>query len=150
MPTIRPCFPAPPPPPASEVPTVRYEVMSSVPENWIPFMPVHVEGSNREIQLQRAAMPRILEGDPNPPEKVQPRTVLLRQGLDSAPPQPYFVFEEEVPRAGSRVMQSFERTRWSDGRVYVWLRVRRQTGRGEGSSGLSFDGLVELPGSHSA
>ena len=43
----------------------------------------------------------------------------------SRPAQPYFVYEEEVPRAGSVALQSFERTRWSDGRVYVWLRVRR-------------------------
>jgi hypothetical protein len=84
-------------------------------------------------------MPRILEGDPNPPQKIQPRTALLREGLDSEPPTPYYLNEEEVPRAGSWVLQSFERTRWSDGQVYVWLRVRRQTGRGEGSSSLAFD-----------
>ena len=65
---------------------------------------MHVEGSNREIQLQRAALPRILDGDPNPPVKVQPRTVLLRQGLDEHPAQTYFVAEEEVPRAGTRVL----------------------------------------------
>jgi hypothetical protein len=116
-----------------------------VPENWIPFIPVHVPGSNRDIQLQRAAMPRILEGDPNPPVKIQPRTVLLREGLDLNPPAPYFVFEEEVPRAGTRLIQAFERTRWTDGRVYTWLRVHRQTGRGEGSSGLGFDELINVP-----
>jgi hypothetical protein len=138
-------LPAVAPTAATGTPSIRYEVMSSVPENWIPFLPVHVEGSNREIQLQRAAMPRILAGDPNPPQKVQPRTVLLRQGLDLAPPQPYFVYEEEVPRAGAKALQSFERARWSDGRVYVWLRVRRQIGRGEGASGLAFDALVDVP-----
>jgi hypothetical protein len=132
-------LPSPAPVPAAGNAPIRYQVMSSVPENWIPFLPVHVAGSNREIQLQRAAMPRILEGDPNPPQKVQPRTALMRQGLDLAPPQSYFVYEEEVPRAGARILQSFERTRWSDGRVYVWQRVRRQVGRGEGSSGLRFD-----------
>lgn len=121
------------------------QVMSTVPENWIPFVPVHVDGSNREIQLQRAAMPRILEGDPNPPVKVQPRTALLRQGLDQAPAQTYVIHEEEVPRAGARLFQAYERTRWSDGRVHVWLRVVRQTGRGEGSSGLRFDELVDAP-----
>jgi hypothetical protein len=129
--------------PAAATPEIRYQVMSSVPENWIPFLPVHVDGSNREIQLQRAAMPRILEGDPNPPQKIQPRTALMRQGLDLQPAQPYFVYEEEVPRAGARVLQSYERARWSDGRVYVWLRVRRQVGRGEGSSGLRFDAIAE-------
>ena len=43
--------------------------MSTVPENWIPFIPVHVPGDNREIQLQRAAMPRILDGGPTPPAR---------------------------------------------------------------------------------
>lgn len=62
--------------------------MNTVPENWIPFVPVHLEGDNREIQLQRAAMPRILEGGPKPPKKVRPRTVLLREGLDKQPAQP--------------------------------------------------------------
>ncbi len=135
---------SPPPPPAAAAP-IRYEAMTSVPENWIPFIPVHMPGSNREIQLQRAAMPRILEGDPNPPVKVQPRTVLLRQGLDLTPPQTYFVHQEEVPRAGARLVQAFERTRWTDGSVFTWLRVRKQTGRGEGSSGLGFDQLENVP-----
>lgn len=134
----------PPPGPVANAP-ISYRVMSTVPENWIPFIPVHVDGSNREIQLQRAAMPRVLEGDPNPPAKVMPRTRLLRQGLDDTPPQPYFVFEEEVPRAGTRLFECYQRTRWTDGRVYLWLRVRRQTGRGEGSSGLRFDELVDVP-----
>jgi hypothetical protein len=135
----------PPPAPVPANAPIRYRVMNTVPENWIPFIPVHVDGSNRAIQLQRAAMPRILEGDPNPPAKIEPRTVLLREGLDRMPAVPYFVFEEEVPRAGTRLMQTFERTRWTDGKVYTWLRVRRQTGRGEGSSGLGFDELLNVP-----
>jgi hypothetical protein len=134
--------PPPPPPPANA--PIRYRVMSTVPENWIPFIPVRVPGSNREIQLQRAALPRVLQGDPDPPVKVQPRTALLREGLDQVPTAPYFVAEEEVSRAGTRVMQTFERTRWTDGRVYTWLRAIRQTGRGEGSSGLAFDYLENV------
>jgi hypothetical protein len=132
---------APPPavPPAAPI---RYRVMSTVPENWIPFIPVHVDGSNREIQLQRAALPRILPGDPNPPVRVRPRTVLLREGLDRPVTAPYFVHEEEVPRAGAFLRQTYQRTRWTGGRVFTWLRVRRQTGRGEGSSGLRFDEIV--------
>jgi hypothetical protein len=140
----------PPVPPPNHVPVpanapIRYQVMNTVPENWIPFIPVHIPGDNRRIQLQRAALPRILDGDPDPPAKVQPRTVLLREGLDRTPAQTYFVFEEEIPRAGTRLTQAFERTRWSDGRVYTWLRVRRQTGRGEGTSGLAFDRLINVP-----
>ncbi|RKS28635.1 hypothetical protein BJ917_1531 [Pseudomonas sp. WPR_5_2] len=124
---------------------IRYQVMNSVPENWIPFIPVHVPGSNREIQLQRAALPRIVDGDPDPPVKVRPRTALMREGLDQSPAQPYFLHEEEVPRAGGRLTQCFARTRWTGGQVYTWLRVRRGTGRGEGSSGLGFDEIVPVP-----
>jgi hypothetical protein len=136
--------PLPPPPPPAASAAVRYSVMTTVPENWIPFVPVHVDGDNREIQLQRAALPRILDGDPDPPVKVQPRTTLMRQGLDQVPPQPYFLHEEEVSRAGTRVMQAYQRTRAIDGRVYTWLRVLRQTGRGEGASGLAFDQITPV------
>jgi hypothetical protein len=125
---------------------VRYQAMNSVPENWIPLIPVHVPNDNREIQLQRAAMPRILEGDTNPPQKVQPLTTLLRQGLDLSPAQTYFLREEEVPRAGARVSQYFERTRWTQGQVFTWQRVQKQSGRGEASSGLAFDRLVDKDG----
>lgn len=121
---------------------IRYQVMTSVPEYWIPFIPVHIPGDNREIQLQRAALPRVLEGDPDPAKKVRPRTVLLREGL--ATKTPYFVHEEEVPRAGVRLIQTFQRTRWRDGRVWLWLGIRKQTGRGEGSSGLAFDQIENV------
>jgi hypothetical protein len=136
----------PEPPPTAEGATIRYQVMSSVPENWIPFVPVHVAGDNREIQLQRAAMPRVLEGDVDPPRKVRPRTALLRTGLDGEVATAYFLHEEEVPRAGAQVSQSYQRTRWRGGRALVWLGARKQVGRGEGSSGVAFDRIVDVPG----
>ena len=125
----------PPPEPAAPI---RYQVMNSVPEQWIPFIPVHVENSVRQIQLQRAALPRILDGDTNLPEKVRPRTSLLGQNL----PLAYFIHEEDVPRAGAQVSQSYQRTRWTGGKAVVWFGAQKQTGRGEGSSGLQFDGLI--------
>lgn len=123
---------------------IRYEVMNSVPENWIPFIPARVEGSNRSIRLQRAAMPRILNGDPDAPEKIRPRTTLLREGLDIDVCKPYFIHEEEVPRAGTNVYQSYQRSRWYNGGVYTWFGIRKQTGRGEGHSGLAFDRAVPV------
>jgi hypothetical protein len=124
---------------------IRYRVMTSVPENWIPFIPAREPGSDRQIRLQRAAMPRVLEGDPDPPERVAPRTMLLRDGLDLAPKHSYFLHEEEVPREGVRVIRHFQRTRWRDGRVVVWLGARKAVGRGEGSSQLGFDRIVPTP-----
>jgi hypothetical protein len=123
---------------------VRYQVMNTVPENWIPFIPVHVPGDNREIQLQRAAMPRVLPGVAT--AKVQPLTMLLREGLDLPKPATYFIHEEEVPRAGARMTQYYEQARWTSGRVFTWFRAQKQTGRGEGQSGLGFDRLVDKDG----
>lgn len=124
---------------------ISYRVMQSVPENWIPFIPVHMPNDIRETQLQRAAMPRLIEGNPSPPARVRPRTTLLRVGLDKASPEPYFVHEEEVPRAGTQVSLVFQRTRWRDGRVVLWLAAGRETGRGESSSDLAFDQIVPTP-----
>ncbi|HEV7921893.1 MAG TPA: hypothetical protein VGR02_13975 [Thermoanaerobaculia bacterium] len=126
-------------PPAAPI---RYDAMSTVAENWIPFIPVHVPGSIRDTQLQRAALLRIIERQLE--TKVHPRTTLLREGLDALPDAlPYFLHEEEVPRAGVVVRQTFQRTRWRDGRAWVWVGVRKQSGRGGASSGLAFDRLVD-------
>jgi hypothetical protein len=129
----------PPPTPAEPAAPIEYQQMTTVPENWIPFIPVRVPGDSREIQLQRASLPRVLDG--HRPEKVRPRTTLLREGIGAG--EPYFVHEEEVPRAGTRLTLAFNRTRRHDGRVVVWLSVRRATGRGEGASGLAFDRLTD-------
>ena len=132
----------PPAPDPADAPTapVTYEAMSSVPENWIPFIPVHLPGSVRAIRLQRAATLSVVDGQP-----VRPRTALLREGLDATPKSAYFIREEEVPQTGTRVRVAYNRTRWRNGRVVVWLSTRRGTGRGEGSSGLAFDFLVDTP-----
>lgn len=136
----------PVPPPAAADAKIRYRLMSEVPEHWIPLVPVHVEGDNREVQLQRAAMLRIFDGDTADPQPIRPRTSLLRAGLDGPDaPRKYVIHEEEVPRAGTSVTLGFKRTRWHDGRAWVWLGVRKQTGRGEGSSGLAFDRIVDVP-----
>jgi hypothetical protein len=109
--------------------------MSPMPETWIPFIPVHVVGSDRSIQLQRAAMPSVVDGKP-----VRPRTALLREGFDAG--QAYFINEEGVPQSGTTLTVRYRRTRLRDGRIIVWLAAMRGVGRGEGSSGRAFDTLV--------
>jgi len=117
---------------------IRYALGTSVPENWIPFIARHNPGSNRQIRLQRAAMPRLTDAIPD--SRVEPRGKILRTGLDQpGARKAYFLHEEEVPRAGVIVTRSFQRTRWFDGKVYTWLGRRKETGRGEGASGLVFD-----------
>ncbi len=80
-------------------------------------------------------MRSVVDGEP-----VRARTTLLRHGFDAG--KQYFVNEEEVPRDGTRLSVLFNRTRWHDGRAVVWLSARRGIGRGEGSSGLGFDLVV--------
>lgn len=119
---------------------IRYVLGTRVPENWIPFVPRHIPGSNRQIRLQRASMPRLTDADPD--SRVEPRGKILRTGLDvdaDRDKEPYFLHEEQVPRAGARVTCSFQRARWFDGTVFTWLGRRKETGRGEGASGLVFD-----------
>ena len=129
-------------PPAAPI---YYQAMTDVPEHWIPFIPVHIDQDNREVQLQRASMMRILEGDTLAPVKIKPMTSILREGLDASTPAAYYVHEEEVPRMGVKVSQAFQRTRWINGEVFVWLGMKKQTGRGEGSSGLAFDQISTSP-----
>jgi hypothetical protein len=133
----------PPVDPLTSIAAIAYQAMNTVPENWIPFIPVHVPGDNREIQLQRGAMPRILDKQVPRVAKVRPRTTLLRPGMDAN--LPYFVHEEEVPRVGTRLSLAFHRARWYDGRPAIWLGTRRATGRGEASSGLDWDRIVNTP-----
>lgn len=120
----------PPPIPASTA-SIRYVLGTTVPENWIPFLPVHEPGSVQQIRFQRAAMPKL--GTP-PKEVIKAKGVLLNEV------QPlYYVNEEEIPNAGTLVSRSWQRVRWYSGRTFLWIGRRRDTGRGQGSSNLRFD-----------
>jgi len=121
----------------------KYTLENTVPENWIPFIPVHIKDSYRSIQLQRASMPRWFKNSYAP---VRPLTSLLRNGIgnNDKVTAPMFVNEEEVPRAGARVSSNYQRTRWYNGKTVNWLGKRKNMGRGEGSSGLQFDSLEAL------
>jgi hypothetical protein len=127
--------------PAPNEAKIRYVLGTGVPENWIPFIARHKPGSNRQIRLQRAAMPRLT--DQIAGSHVEPRGRILRTGLDRpVNKEAYFLHEEEVPRSGVIVTRSFQRTRGRNGTVFTWLGRRKETGRGEGSSGLVFDQIV--------
>jgi hypothetical protein len=122
---------AEPPPfvPVGDTAAIRYVLGTTVPENWIPFIPVHLPASDTEIRLQRARLPGAKP----------PKGVLLSET------QPvYFVNEEEVPRSGIAVRRSWQRTRWLDGRTYLWIGRRKDTGKGEGWSNLAFDQIRDI------
>jgi hypothetical protein len=126
---------------------VSYLPMTDVPENWIPFVPVKLADPfrTREIQLQRGSLLRIIEGDTEEATKIKPVTSILREGLENLPTAlPYYIHEEEIPRSGIRVTQNYQRTRWINGEVLVWMGMKKKTGKGEGSSNLAFDQLKDV------
>lgn len=120
-----------------------YRLATSVPEHWIPFVPVPAEGSNSGtnpvIQLQRRVLLRT-ETD-GQRRAVHPKGVLLRSDPGQAPDAepPLRIEEEEIPREGAIVERVFQFARWFDGRSLLWLGRRKRPGRGEGASGLRFD-----------
>ncbi|MGH9969406.1 MAG: hypothetical protein ACREBG_16620 [Pyrinomonadaceae bacterium] len=120
---------------------IQYLLGTTVPENWIPFIPSRKPGSTREIRLQRAQMPRLTNAIED--TTIQPRGQILRVNLDRQD-QRYFVHEEEVPRAGAIVTRKFQRARGANGEVFTWIGRRKETGRGEGASGLMFDQVVAV------
>lgn len=109
---------------------IRYILGTTVPDNWIPFIPVHISGSNTEIQFQRAAMPGA---------KGALGEILTEK------PAPYYINEEEIPRAGVLVSRRFTRARWLNGKTFLWTERTKEISTGEAWSNLMFDQIVPIP-----
>jgi hypothetical protein len=118
---------------------LKYTLMTSVPRNWIPFIPVHttqittapLDPLLRHIELQRACMI-------NPVDKslIRPNSRLLNEVVS-----PYYIDESEVPRSGIVLSESCQRTVWHTGVNFLWIARKKFSGAGEGSSGLKFDSI---------
>ena len=107
---------------------LRYRLGSTVPPNWYPLTPRRTAtGDVPDLVLERMAY-----------STEEPLGQLLRVGLT--------VDDDRIPREGRRVLRERVQARWTDGTPYGWTRRRAATGRGEGSSGLSFDDALPGPG----
>jgi hypothetical protein len=113
----------------------KYRLASTVPANWIPFLPYHLPNDPNNIELKVASMMR--NEAATKLEEVQPLTRLLRND------DIHSVREEAIPRAGVRVQVTNQRVRWTDGKTYLWRGRKVLAGRGEGNSGLHFDYLKD-------
>lgn len=119
---------------ASEAPTptinqdtpLYFKLGSDVPFYQVPFLPVELKNdpNHMRIRLQKGRMP---QGN-------NPRGVILNEVN--------YVREEEVPRSGIRVNRKWQRTRWINGATFQWIGREKETGKGEGNSGLQFDFLT--------
>jgi len=121
----------PRPEPIAEDAAVEYRLASSIPDHWIPLVPVHTGADQRAIALQRGAMLDAASGQP-----------ILPLGRVLTPGRRLIFPDETVSRAGERVTRHFQHTRWIDGGSLLWMGRRRRPGRGEGSSGLRFDRIT--------
>jgi hypothetical protein len=124
---------APPPTPTSGA--LTYRIQTGVPAHWIPFVPVTLDPLRGSIALERAGMP-----DPSGTGLVEAAGRILRPSARVG--QPYQIFEEEVSRAGTRIVRVVCRARWIDGSTHVWIARHKTAGLGEASSGLVFDNAV--------
>jgi len=115
-----------------------YRLMTDVPAHWVPFVPVHDEGSYRAVVLVEAVLPR--PDSAGQFELPVPRSSVLQE-LRGAP-----VHEEEVPPDGVVVRRRWLLARSADGGRHVWAARSVQAGRGQGASGLQFDVAIEAGG----
>jgi hypothetical protein len=123
---------ATPDPPQTTLPAPsalpRYRLATDVPLNWTPLLPQRTMNPP-SLRLVRAAM--LAPDGTNVIRHAHGE--LLNAAAELA------LFDEEIPREGVRVTRQFERTRWIGGSTLLWVGLRKQVGRGEGSSALRFD-----------
>src|SRR5262245_7677157 len=110
----------------------HYLLATTVPDNWIPLMPVQLDAQGT-LRLKRGA---VLQ--PDGTNETHPSRSEVLGELGSA-----LLYDEEVPREGVRVTRRRRMTRWIDGSAWVWTAFRNEVGTGEGSAGLRFDRLED-------
>jgi hypothetical protein len=108
----------------------QYRLATDVPANWTPLLPQRV-ADPPSLRLVRAAT---LAADGS-------NVVRHAQGELLNAAAELKLFNEEIPREGVKVTRQFERTRWIGGSTLLWVGLRKQVGKGEGSSALRFDGI---------
>jgi hypothetical protein len=116
----------PPVVPLAQSGVLNYQLATTVPDYWVPLLPVRTEAG---LRLQRG---KVLKVDG------QLETVGAKGRVLNAD-RPLAIFEEEIPREGLRVTRSWQLARWHDGSTHLWIGRQKEIGRGEGSSGLRFD-----------
>jgi hypothetical protein len=115
-----------------------YRLQTDVPDHWHPFVPVRAAGvaaASGVIQLERRPLVRVLPDGTS--IAIQPKGRILTAQ------DPLRLEEEEMPRDGTEVVRTFQLTRWSNGRYFLWSGRNRMTGAGEGRSNFRTD--VVLP-----
>jgi hypothetical protein len=104
---------------------LQYLLQTQVPHHWIPFVPIATGVGTTALRKGTTADDDLSLG------------VLLH-------PTPLTIRDEEIPREGVQVRRVPALARASDGRYLRWIARRTSIGRGQGSSGLAFDGAYSF------
>jgi len=106
----------------------HYEIQKTIPDFWLPLVPVKL-GKSGSAMILRRGRSLLSNGDLSP--------AALGRILD--PGRKLLVYEEEVPKGGVSVTRRWQLARWLDGSTWLWLSRTKKTGHGERSSGLRYD-----------
>jgi hypothetical protein len=122
-------------PPSTAGADIYYVFQTTVPDNWIPLVPVQSPGGGRYFRRGT-----IMRPSPAGETPIVARTAVLD------PEHPYFVNDHAVPKTGISVSRYFRRARWSTastmGSTVLWMARRSRPGRGPSWSGLAYDLVV--------
>ena len=103
-----------------------YLLQTSVPGRWIPYLPR--SSGYRAIELVQGRIPAMGGKLPDP------LGVILNRADTKV------MKDAEIPREGVMVRRQPSVTRLPDGRYVRWTTRRTSVGRGDGASGIAFDG----------
>jgi hypothetical protein len=106
----------------------RHQLATDVPDNWVPLVPVRINGAHAQIALRRGR----LAG-----------TGTRAKGCILEPEHAFVMHEEEVPSAGIQVQRRWQLGRGADGAVRLWVGRRKSPGGGAiRRTPLEFDTLT--------
>jgi len=124
--------------PSAELP--RYLLSSTVPPNWIPFLPIQ-QPDPMAPNDPRRVVSRLQKGSVLQPDGSKKVHIAVAEVLNGS--GNLLLYDEEIPREGTRLTRQRRFARWTDGSTWLWTSFRNQVGRGEGTSQLRFDQVRE-------
>lgn len=100
-----------------------YTLISEIPENWFSFIPQRILTDNSEDAEQiEFVLAKTKKAFPNPAagDWIKPLGSILSEAGER-----YVLREEEIPYSGLRVTRTYQRTRWTNGKVVTWIGRRK-------------------------
>ena len=95
----------------------RFRLSTDVPDEWVPLVPVRIDGDRPQIALRRGRL--AVDGDEQ-----------RARGRILEPERAFVMHEEEIRSGGLRVERRWQLARGADGAVRLWVGRRKSPGGG--------------------